>query len=328
MNPDLPGLLITPGEPAGIGPDIVLMLAQEKFDSALIAVADPDLLQQRNELLNLGVTIKEFSEPAPHQAGTLQVMPISLNEATKPGILNVKNAGYVLDTLTTATNQCLSKQFDALVTGPISKSIINDAGIEFSGHTEFLAEKSNADLPVMMLANNQLRVALVTTHLPLGNVTEAITTQRLEQVIRILHTDLSKYFKLKNPSIGVCGLNPHAGESGHLGKQEQEIIQPVINKLRSEGFCLTDPLPADTIFTAEVRKDFDVILSMYHDQGLPTLKALGFGETVNITLGLPIIRTSVDHGTALDLAGTGKASPSSLFAAVRQAEEIIRHQRR
>ena len=325
MNTSNPGLLVTPGEPAGIGPDILALIAVGDIDANLVAIADPDLLRERIELLGLEVRVELYEGQTRHVPGVLRVLPVNLKTACRPGVLDPGNAAYVLETLDSGITACLEKRFDALVTGPVSKSNINNAGIPFTGHTEYLAEKCNIPLPVMMLANDKLRVALVTTHLALENVVDHITAERLEQTIRILHQDLETRFSINNPEIAVCGLNPHAGEDGHLGQQEITKIKPVIDRLRKEGRHLSDPLPADTVFTPEVRRGFDVILAMYHDQGLSALKALGFGETVNITLGLPIIRTSVDHGTALELAGTGRANPSSLRAAVQQAIWMVRH---
>jgi len=301
----LPNIAITPGEPAGIGPDITLKLLEEQNIAANFTVfADPDLLQQRAEQLGLSINLDN-------------VVPIALSQAVTPGKLNSANANYVLETLTQATKACLNKQCDALVTGPVHKEIINEAGISFTGHTEFLADLSNVEQVVMMLATPKLRVALVTTHLPLSQVSSAITATRLENVIRILNHDL------KNPHILVCGLNPHAGEGGYLGNEEILTIIPALNKLRAEGIHLTGPVSADTAFTAKSLSGIDVVLTMYHDQGLPVLKYQGFGEAVNVTLGLPIIRTSVDHGTALNLAATGKASNNSLRYAVEIAIKLI-----
>jgi len=301
----LPNIAITPGEPAGIGPDITLKLLQQQNIAAnFIVFADPDLLQQRAEQLGLSIKLDN-------------VVPIPLSQAVTPGKLNAANSNYVIETLTQATKACLNKQCDALVTGPVHKEIINEAGINFTGHTEFLADLSNVKQVVMMLATPKLRVALVTTHLPLSQVSTAITATRLENVIRILNNDL------KNPHILVCGLNPHAGEGGYLGNEEIITIIPVLDKLRAEGIHLTGPVSADTAFTAKSLSGIDVVLTMYHDQGLPVLKSQGFGEAVNVTLGLPIIRTSVDHGTALNLAATGKASNNSLRYAVDIAMKLI-----
>lgn len=316
-------LAITPGEPAGIGPDILIQLAQHPSPFERVAVADPELLLQRASELKLPLRMETFDPEADVRAdkpGEIRYLPVKLGAAAIPGTLNVKNADYVLETLKRATDGCLSGQFAALVTGPIHKGIINDAGIAFTGHTEFLASRCGEEvLPVMMLATAHLRVALVTTHLPLRKVSDAITAERLERVCRILHHDLIQRFNIPEPRILVCGLNPHAGEDGHLGTEEIEIISPVLEKLRTEGLNLMGPLPADTLFTPRLLQGADAVLAMYHDQGLPVLKYSGFGEAVNVTLGLPIIRTSVDHGTALSLAGTGKADIGSLQAAIKMA---------
>jgi len=257
-----------------------------------------------------------------HQAGHIPILPASCQAPPIAGQLDQDNARYVTQTLDRATDLLMNKQFDALVTAPVHKGIINDAGIAFTGHTEWLAERTRAKLPVMMLATPDLRVALVTTHLPLQQVSQAITKTRLESVIRILHQDLIDKFHIKNPRIRVCGLNPHAGEDGHLGKEEINTIEPVLNQLKDDGINLEGPVPADTAFLPDTLQTTDAILAMYHDQGLPVLKYSGFDHAVNITLGLPIIRTSVDHGTALELAGTGKANPASLTAAVNLAIEM------
>ncbi len=321
----VPRLAITPGEPAGIGPDVLLQASQRSFDCELVVVGDIALLRQRAESLNLPVTFKEFAadERQPHQVGApLKVKQIKLAQKAVAGRLNPANAEYVMNSLQTAATGCLSGEFDGVVTGPVQKSIINDAGIPFSGHTEFFAESSGTDKVVMMLTTPSLKVALVTTHLPLSEVSHQITDENLTQTIQILHRSLQFEFAIANPIILVCGLNPHAGESGHLGSEEIEIISPVLDRLRAHGLNLIGPLPADTLFTAEVLKRGDAVLAMYHDQGLPVLKSQGFGEAVNITLGLPFVRTSVDHGTALDLAGTGSASESSLIAAIEQASHM------
>ncbi|PCH61010.1 MAG: 4-hydroxythreonine-4-phosphate dehydrogenase PdxA [Gammaproteobacteria bacterium] len=316
-------IAITPGEPAGIGPDICLALAQKDYAHELIFITDISLLQQRCETLGLTklhIHRADLSQTAtPQRAGNVSVCHQPLLVESQCGQLNVANAAYVLACLNEAVDGCLNGRYNALVTGPAHKGIINDAGIPFQGHTEYLAEKTHTDLPVMMLAGGELRVALVTTHLPLSMVSEAITPTRLEQILRIVNHDLQQRFKLPAPRIGICGLNPHAGEGGHLGREEIEVISPVIEKLQKEGLNLTGPLPADTIFTPRHMKHYDAIVAMYHDQGLPVLKHHAFGDGVNITLGLPIIRTSVDHGTALDLAGTGKADSSSLHAALDMA---------
>ncbi len=324
MKPSI--LALTPGEPAGIGLDLAVLIAQQKLTFTVIAIADPTALEQRAKLLGLTLDIKE-SHGSISKPGELQIIPVDCQKAVEPGVLNIANAEYVLQTLIVATEGCLSGQFDALVTGPIQKSIINEAGIAFSGHTEFLAGKTDTDLPVMMLANKKLKVALVTTHLPLQKVAASITAEKVERVIKITHDDLIHKFGLANPRIAVCGLNPHAGESGHLGDEEINIITPVLQKLKSQGFDLIGTLPADTAFTPKILENIDTVIAMYHDQGLPVVKALGFGETVNITLGLPIIRTSVDHGTALSLAGTGDVETSSQLAALSMADEMVKKQK-
>lgn len=321
-------LLITPGEPAGIGPDLVIALAQDAQATELIAVCDPELLKQRAAQLQLPLDIQAAQLDAPavaNPAGTLKVLPVSLDAPATAGTLDVRNAHYVLNTLTLAAQTCLLGKAQALVTGPVQKSVINDAGIAFSGHTEFLAELCAAPMPVMMLvadADHPLRVALATTHLALKDVPAAVTRETLATVLRVLHRDLRGKFRIDNPRILCCGLNPHAGESGHLGREEIDVIAPVLEALRAEGMRITGPLPADTLFTPKYLDHADAVLAMYHDQGLPTLKYAGFGEAVNITLGLPIVRTSVDHGTALDLAGTGKADAGSLRAAVALATTL------
>ncbi len=318
-------IAITPGEPAGIGPDICLALAQDDYDHELIFIADSAMLQRRADALGLQLDIRhaELSQAAaPQRAGKVSVCHQPLLSNSQCGQLSVANAAYVLACLNEAAQGCLSGRYDALVTGPLHKGIINDAGIPFQGHTEYLADKTHTELPVMMLAGGELRVALVTTHLPLSRVSQAITTQRLEQTLRVVNDDLRRRFKLAAPRIGVCGLNPHAGEGGHLGREEIEIISPVIAQLQKEGLHLSGPLPADTIFTPRHMAHFDTIVAMYHDQGLPVLKHHAFGHGVNITLGLPIIRTSVDHGTALELAGSGKADSSSLRAALDMAAAL------
>lgn len=317
-------LAFTPGDPAGIGPDLCVQFAQQARDYPLVAVCSTEMLRARAEQLALPLSINHFNPSAPvsRLPGSLTVLPIDLHAPAEPGRLNKSNAAYVLKTLSQATQRCLNGQFSALVTGPIHKGIINDAGFSFSGHTEFLAELTSS-YPVMMLACPGLRVALATTHLPLKDVSAAITQTSLEQVISILHHDLITRFGYPNPKILVCGLNPHAGEGGHLGMEETDTIIPTLDRLREKGMRLIGPLPADTLFTPHHLEQADAVLAMYHDQGLPVLKHLGFGNAVNITLGLPIIRTSVDHGTALDLAGTGKANPGSLYTAIETANQLV-----
>ena len=327
MDASPPRLLLTPGEPAGIGPDLAVMLAQQPLDAALVAACDPGLLEARAAQLNLPLRLRLLESPAaaqPHRPGELQILPVPLAAPTQAGRLDPRNAPYVLETLRLATRQVLSGAADALVTAPVHKGVINDAGVAFTGHTEFLAQLCGAPTPVMMLAAGSLRVALATTHLPLREVPDAITREGLEAVLRVLHHDLRTRFGLPAPRILVCGLNPHAGEGGHLGREEIEVIAPVLERLRGEGMQLTGPLPADTLFTPRLLAQADAVLAMYHDQGLPVLKHAGFGEAVNITLGLPIIRTSVDHGTALELAGSGRAENGSLRAALRVALDLVR----
>ncbi|MCB1867417.1 MAG: 4-hydroxythreonine-4-phosphate dehydrogenase PdxA [Gammaproteobacteria bacterium] len=317
-------LALTPGEPAGIGPDLVVQLVQMQRTIPIVAVCDPELLVSRAELLNLPLILEEFQPHQPGAAldsGRLTLLPLPLNATAKAGVLERKNAPYVLNTLRRAVTGCLAGEFSGLVTGPVHKGIINDAGIFFTGHTEFLADLTSSN-PVMMLACPGLRVALATTHLPLKEVSSAISCSSLESVIRILNKDLIHRFRINRPRILVAGLNPHAGEGGHLGSEEIEVISPVLDKLRGEGMDLLGPLPADTLFTPRYLDKADSVLAMYHDQGLPVLKHLGFGSAVNITLGLPIIRTSVDHGTAIDIAGTGQAETGSLEVAISSAWEL------
>ncbi len=300
------------------------MANSQSFPCQLLVAADPELIQARVKLLgmNLKISIYEDSQPRQkHQAGSIEILPSQLNVRNPPGVLLTENAHYVLDSISKTVKGCLERQFDAIVTGPVHKANINDAGTPFSGHTEYIAELTGG-YPVMMLSAPLLRVALVTTHLPLCKVSENITKDRLEKTLLVLERDLVNRFSVQKPRILVCGLNPHAGEGGHLGMEEIEIISPVIEKLRNQNLNIVGPLPADTLFTKKYLDQADVILAMYHDQGLPVLKSLGFGQSVNITLGLPIIRTSVDHGTALDLAGTGEIDPSSLIAAIQYASKM------
>ncbi len=315
-------ILITAGEPAGIGPELVVQLAQETQEVELTAIADPALLEQYASLLGITLKIRETSKdqaPEPTLDGEIACIPVKLSSPVVPGLLDKNNASYVLETLRLSNALCLEKKAEAIVTGPVQKSVINDAGFPFSGHTEFFAEGSNTEKVVMMLATEQLRVALATTHLPLKDVAQALSKIELEEVIRILYQELTTNFSIAAPRILVCGLNPHAGEGGHLGMEEIEVISPALEKLRLEGMNLIGPLPADTLFTPKYLNEADAVLAMYHDQGLPVLKFQGFGNAVNITLGLPYIRTSVDHGTALDLAGKGIADLGSMRVALQQA---------
>lgn len=323
-HPSPPPLALTPGEPAGVGPDLVIQLVQRQRAIPFVAICDPALLKSRAQQLNLPVILEEFDPrqaTAALAAERLTVLPVPLETTAEAGVLDRRNAVYVLNTLRRAVDGCLAGEFSGLVTGPVHKGVINDAGIIFTGHTEFLADLTSAS-PVMMLTCPGLRVALVTTHLALKEVSGAINQSSLESVIRILHRDLRNRFGIDHPIILVAGLNPHAGEGGHLGREEIEIISPVLDKLRSEGMSLLGPLPADTLFTPRYLGQADSVLAMYHDQGLPVLKHVGFGNAVNITLGLPIVRTSVDHGTAIDIAGTGQATTGSLEAAINSAWEL------
>lgn len=324
-------IAITSGEPAGIGPDLCVEIAQRPPRGIeLVVVADPELLLSRAKLLRLPLQLKNFDPiqaAQTTQPGELTVLPIALRSTVNPGVLERSNAEYVLETLRTAADMNLQQKLDAMVTGPVHKGIINDAGFDFSGHTEYLAEHCSAELTVMMLATPGLRVALVTTHLPLAKVAPAITRELLSKIIQILHQDLIAKFGIAQPKILVCGLNPHAGEGGHLGREEIEVIEPVLEQQRKQGVNLIGPLPADTLFTTKYLERADAVLAMYHDQGLPVLKYKGFGNACNITLGLPIVRTSVDHGTALDLAGSGKAQTGSLYNAIATAREMLQHWR-
>jgi 4-hydroxythreonine-4-phosphate dehydrogenase len=313
-------IALTTGEPAGVGPELVVQLLQQPFDEQLCVLSDPDLLMERAALIGLPLAIKDDRLIAP--GGEASLVPIALSAPSIAGELDVSNAAYVIEMLARATDGCLAGEFRALVTAPVQKSTLIEAGHAFVGHTEFLAERAGVATPVMMLANERMRVALVTIHLPLSEVPGAVTTERLEAVLRVVYTDLKSGFGIANPVLGVCGLNPHAGESGHLGKEEQQVIAPVLERLRAEGIVLRGPLPADTAFTTESLRNLDVVVAMFHDQGLPVIKHQGFGGVVNVTLGLPFVRTSVDHGTALDLAGTGRADVGSLRSAVGLAQRL------
>lgn len=316
-------LLITSGEPAGIGPDICLNLAGYPY--SLVVLGDINLFRERAYRLGLNVNLKTFEQnlictPEPN---TLWIWHVPVNAPVQAGVLESQNSMYVLELLRLGAEACLKKQFSALVTAPVHKGIINDAGIPFSGHTEYFADACGAAEVVMLLVCPVMKVALVTTHLPLSQVSAAITPEHLSNIIQQVHLGMQTLFGLSSPRILVAGLNPHAGEGGHLGREEVEVIEPVISAMSAQGYNVTGPLPADTLFTPPFLKEADVILAMYHDQGLSVLKYAGFGQAVNVTLGLPIIRTSVDHGTALTIAGTGKARASSLQAAVNLAVELI-----
>jgi 4-hydroxythreonine-4-phosphate dehydrogenase len=323
-----PALAVTSGEPAGIGPDLCLRLAQHDQNQPLVVLADRNLLRQRAGQLGLAVelhdyTAQPFSLLPP---GHLHVLHVPLAQPAQPGKLNPANSPYVLELLKRAVQGCQSGEFAGMVTAPIHKGAINDAGIPFTGHTEFLAELTHTAQVVMMLAGGGMRVALATTHLPLREVPGAITAGLLESVLRIIHRDLVRRFGIANPRILVAGLNPHAGEGGYLGREEIDIMIPLLDGLRARGMNVSEPLPADTLFVPHRLAQCDCVLAMYHDQGLPVLKHASFGHGVNVTLGLPIIRTSVDHGTALELAGCGKADAGSLFEAIRMAADMAQHE--
>ncbi len=315
-------IAFTPGEPAGIGIDLAIIYAQQTSHNPLLIFSDPDLLQRRAKQLNLPLTIKENTSPTTQ--GEINVFPLKTNTKVKPGVLNPDHAQLVLNALAIATQHCLDKTCSALLTGPVHKGAINQAGFDFTGHTEYLAQLTHTDKTVMMLATDTLRVALATTHLPLSEVAQHIQPDSLEKTIAIIHHSLTS-IGIKQPKIAICGLNPHAGEQGYLGREEIEIINPLIAKLNNQGYHLRGALPADSAFTPDALRGVDVVLAMYHDQGLPVLKALGFKKSVNITLGLPFIRTSVDHGTALSLAATGNISLGSFKTALAYTQTLIRH---
>jgi 4-hydroxythreonine-4-phosphate dehydrogenase len=318
-------IAITPGEPAGIGPDLTITIAQQAWPVELIVIASKRLLIDRAKLLNLPLSIIDYDKnkvATSQKAGTLTVLDIEMPDTCIPGELNSNNGAYVVETLRIACEKNMSGEFDAIVTGPVHKGLINKAGIAFSGHTEYFAHQANCTDVVMMLATEGLRVALVTTHIPLAYVSQAITHERLQKITRILHHDLIEKFAIKSPRIYACGINPHAGEGGHLGREVIEVIEPALAELRAEGIDVIGPLPADTIFQEKYLSDADAILAMYHDQGLPVLKYKGFGSSVNITLGLPFIRTSVDHGTAIELAGIGTADDGSMMEAMTYAIKL------
>ena len=330
--PETIRIAITPGEPAGIGPELTLKLAQHSLDYEIVVIANQQMLLDQAEHLGLKVELEAFNKNNNdniHHPGKLKIIDVDMPQLAEFGKLNITNAGYVLETLDTAIELVQNNTLQAITTAPVHKSILNDAGNTFSGHTEFIAAKTGGH-PVMLLTNetqdtsthSSLRVALVTTHLPVSEVAKNITTENIEKVLRVLHQDLITRFGIAEPCIAVCGLNPHAGENGHLGHEEKEIIIPILNKMRQQGINIVGPLPADTAFTQQQLSGKDVIVAMYHDQGLPVIKHQGFGEVVNVTLGLPIIRTSVDHGTALDIAGQGVADESSLLTAANLAAKL------
>jgi 4-hydroxythreonine-4-phosphate dehydrogenase len=321
----IPRIVITSGEPAGIGPDACVVLAQTGWDADLVVAADAGLLAAAAHALGLPLTIERYDpsqSPAAHRAGVLKVLHVPTARPVIAGQPDARNAAYVIGMLDRACDGCMNGEFAAMVTAPVQKSTLLDAGYAFTGHTEYLADRTRSALPVMMLLTGGLRVALVTTHLALADVPRAITRERLRTTLRIVNFGLERHFSLGKPRIAVLGLNPHAGEAGHLGREEVDVIQPVIQELQAEGLDLQGPVPADTAFTPHFLQTADVIVAMYHDQGLPVIKHVGFGNAVNMTLGLPILRTSVDHGTALSLARTGKADVGSLRAALALAVEL------
>lgn len=315
---------ITPGEPAGIGPDLVLEIAQKQWPAIIVVIADQDMMEARAKLLDLPIEFLPYDDSSIElqKPGQLYILPIPLNAEVEVGNLNSENGHYVVETLRTACEKNMQGEFDAVITGPVHKGIINQAGISFSGHTEYFALQSNTNDVVMMLSTPGLRVVLATTHIPLAYVAKAITKERLQKVLHIVHTEMKLKFGINQPNIFVCGLNPHAGENGHIGKEEIEVIIPALEELREQGLTITGPLPADTMFQPKYLDKADAVLAMYHDQGLPVLKHMGFGHSANITLGLPFIRTSVDHGTALDLAGTGQADAGSFEFAINKAIKL------
>jgi 4-hydroxythreonine-4-phosphate dehydrogenase len=321
----VPRIAVTSGEPAGIGPDACVALAKRDWEADLVVAGDAGLLRETAAALGIAAAIESYDparSPSPSRKGALKVLHLPTAAKVIAGALDPRNAPYVISMLDRACDGCMNGEFAAMVTAPVQKSVLKDAGFDFMGHTEYLANRVRAALPVMMLENAKLRVALVTTHLALADVPRAITADRLEATLRIVHTDLERYFGMSAPRIAVLGLNPHAGEAGHLGREEIEVIQPVLERLRRAGLDVRGPVPADTAFTPRFLSDIDIVVAMYHDQGLPVVKHDGFGSTVNVTLGLPILRTSVDHGTALSLARTGNADTGSLEAAVSLAIEL------
>jgi 4-hydroxythreonine-4-phosphate dehydrogenase len=319
----LPRIALTSGEPAGIGPDVCLAVASRALDCDLVCLGDREMLAARARALGLNVQFRQYDGTSRrHVSGILTVEHHALRVPVVAGRLDTRNSPCVVRVLERACDGAFGGEFAAIVTAPVHKGVINDAGIRFTGHTEFFADRTHAPRPVMMLVSDSLRVALATTHLPLARVSGAITGELLCEVLQILDRDLSRWWGLNRPRIAVCGLNPHAGEGGHLGDEEIRVIAPAIARMREQGLRVSGPLPADTVFVPRVVADFDVVLAMYHDQGLPVLKHAGFDSAVNVTLGLPILRTSVDHGTALDLAGTGRAEPGSLAAALDLAVRL------
>ena len=318
------------GEPSGIGPDIAITISQLQRTEKTLVYADPEMIADRAKLLGINLNIVELEDTQfaqPHKPGTMQIVPVQSKVKVVPGKPNPENSSYVLDCLDQAIDACSSSKLDAITTGPISKEVINQAGVSFSGHTQYLADRLGSQRPVMMLVAGKLRVVLLTTHIPLKDVSNAVTSKLIKHVTTIVHQELTDKFGIYSPNIWLCGLNPHAGEGGYLGQEEITVISPSVMELRNTGIKITGPVSADSAFTASQRKKYDAIISMYHDQGLTALKTLGFGEAVNVTLGIPIVRTSVDHGTGLDIAGTGKSSAGSLIAAIDLAKSMVKIQK-
>ena len=324
MGSRLPVIALTSGEPAGIGPDLALMLERSAFAARIVVIGDQDMLAERCRALGLATSFRRYGVAAMPLSDALEVGHVPMAHPARPGHLDPANSPYVLAALDRAIDGCLAGEFDAMVTAPVHKGVINDAGIAFTGHTEYLALRTGAGHVVMMLVGGGLRVALATTHLALSEVPKAITRASLTATLRVIHASLKEQFGIAKPRILVSGLNPHSGESGHLGREEIDVIEPVLRALAAEGLAVEGPIPADTLFVPERLARADCALAMYHDQGLPVLKYASFGRGVNVTLGLPIVRTSVDHGTALDLAGTGRIEVGSLNEALRLAIEIAR----
>ena len=323
-------IALSPGEPSGIGPDIAIAISQLERTEKTLVYADPQIIADRAKLLHINLNIVELEgveSAQPHKPGTMQIVPVQSKAKVVPGEPNPDNSSYVLDCLDQAIDACSFCKLDAITTGPISKEIINQAGVRFSGHTQYLADRLGSQRPVMMLVSGKLRVVLLTTHIPLKDVPNAVTSTLIKHVTTIVHQELNEKFGINSPNIWLCGLNPHAGEGGYLGQEEITIISPAAMELRNTGIKVTGPVSADSAFTASQQEKYDAIISMYHDQGLTALKTLGFGEAVNVTLGIPIVRTSVDHGTGLDIAGTGKSSAGSLIAAIDLATAIVKTQK-
>jgi len=321
----IPRIVITPGDPAGIGPDIAIQAAQQAWPAELVVIADEELIKQRAQQINQPINLIQCDinqAPEAHQPGNLKIIPVMLNMEAQPGKLNPANSWYVIRSLETAVTLCESGAANAMVTGPVNKLVINKTGVPFTGHTEFLAKRCNIEHTVMMFVTEHMKVALATTHVPIAKLPAAINKKSLRSTITVLANELKKRFNIPSPKIFVCGLNPHAGEGGYLGNEEIEIITPLLDEMRKEGFDLIGPLPADTLFTPKYLQQADAILSMYHDQALPIVKYASFGHAVNITLGLPFIRTSVDHGTAVDIAGKGAADAGSMAAAIELAIKL------